>query len=182
MVTLKLRLTASAFSGAILIGFICGCKVVVAPTITIPPATESAATIERIASGEIAASVSDDVGNSIVENAIAKRRFRTAEVQELKNNRIIGESYRGYLEMRELPPGKYGEYARRTVDEENQDRRTIYGNQASQLNMHPNEIERSTATVIFNRAFRGEWVQEFVGGNWMWVQKESDRDESIFSQ
>ncbi|MDX1475736.1 MAG: DUF1318 domain-containing protein [Reinekea sp.] len=167
-----------AVSCVVVIGLVCGCKVVVSPTITIPPTSESAATIERVASGEIEMSVSDDIGNSVLEKAIKQRRFRTAEIQEFKNNRIVGENYRGYLEILELPPGKYGDYVRRTVDEENKDRITIYGHQASQLNLHPEEIERSSAKVIYNRAFRGEWVQEFVDGNWVWVQKESGRTDS----
>lgn len=154
-----------------------GCKIIVSPTINVP-AAESAAAIERSASGEAPAPKAGQLGGSALEQAVGGRRTRTAEIQGLKNNRIVGESHNGYLEIRDLPPGEYGQYARQLVDAENKDRRTIYYDQAAQMNLPTGQIEASSAKVIYDRSFRGEWVEESQDGNWVWTQKANDRAES----
>jgi uncharacterized protein YdbL (DUF1318 family) len=159
-----------------------GCKVIVAPNISIPAATQSAANIERSATGEAPEPKPGQMGSSALEQAIINRRYRTAEIQGLKNNRIIGENHRGYLSIIELPQGEYGQYVQRLVTTENADRRTIYADQAAQLNLALELIESSSAKVIYDRSFRGEWVEEQQDGKWVWRQKTGDRTETAVAE
>jgi uncharacterized protein YdbL (DUF1318 family) len=171
--------TAALSAAAMSVAAVCGCKIVVAPTINIPAATQQAAAIERSATGEAPEPKAGQFGSSALEQAVVGRRLRAAEIQGLKNNRIVGENRSGYLSIIELPPGQYGEYAKRLVEAENRDRRTIYVDQASQLNVPLEQIETTTARVIYDRSFKGEWVEEFRDGKWIWVQKTTDRTEPV---
>lgn len=161
---------------------LCGCKVVVSPTINIPGATQQAAAIERSATGEAPAPQGGKLGSATLEQAVVGRRLRAAEIQGLKNNRIAGENHSGYLTIVQLPPGQYGEYARRLVDAENADRRAIYADMSAQLNTTLKQIESESGKVIYERSFRGEWVEELRDGKWTWVQKTTDRVEPAVSQ
>ena len=62
------------------------------------------------------------------------RRVRMGEVQILKNSRLIGENHAGYLEVRTVPPGEYGDYVRLTVDAENSDRGRLIEKLAKERN------------------------------------------------
>jgi uncharacterized protein YdbL (DUF1318 family) len=178
MVAMRVKLALGAF-GALL--FVSGCKVIVAPNINIP-ATQSASSIERTATGEAPEPKPGQFGSSALEQAIINRRYRTAEIQGLKNNRIVGENRHGYLSIIELPQGEYGQYAQRLVTAENADRRTIYADQAAQLNLTLETIESSSAKVIYDRSFRGEWVEEQQDDKWGWQQKTGDRSETAAAQ
>ena len=48
-----------------------------------------------------------------------RRRARMAEIQNLKNGRVVGENRHGLLSLVQAPPGEYGDYVRRTVEAEN---------------------------------------------------------------
>ena len=159
-----------------------GCKVVVAPTINIPAATQTAAAIERSATGEAPEPQGNKLGSTVLEQAVIARRMRTAEIQGLKNSRLVGENHKGYLAVIELPPGQYGQYVQRLVDAENADRRTIYVDQAAQLNIPVEQIEVSSAKVIYDRSFRGEWIEQSENGKWVWRQKTTDRIEPVASK
>lgn len=148
-----------------------------APTINIPAATQQATAIERSATGEAPAPKEGQLGSTSLEQAVMGRRLRTAEIQSLKNNRIVGENHNGSLFIIEQPMGEYGQYVQRLVEAENRDRRTIYLDQAAQLNLSLEQIEAASAKVIYDRSFRGEWVEEFRDGKWVWVQKAADRTE-----
>gem|GEM_PF-5511089 len=68
---------------------------------------------------------SDDEKKKEVANrndAAKRMRDRGAEIQELKNNRLVGENHLGLLSIRNQPAGDYGDYVVRTVDAENADR------------------------------------------------------------
>lgn len=156
---------------------VCSCKIIVAPTINIPAATLQAAAIERSATGEAPEPKAGQFGSSALEQAVIGRRLRAAEIQGLKNSRIVGENHSGYLTIIDLPPGQYGQYAQRITEAETKDRRTIYVDQAAQLNATLEQIEAASARVIYDRSFKGEWVEEFRDGKWTWVQKATDRTE-----
>jgi uncharacterized protein YdbL (DUF1318 family) len=99
----------------------------------------------------------------------ANRRERSGEIQQLKNNRVIGEDRDGYLDLRNPPADpKYLAYAKGIVDAENADRSFLYLANA-QSKSEPLELaERDYAQLWRDRAFPGEWVQKEDG---TWIQK-----------
>ena len=99
----------------------------------------------------------------------ANRRERSGEIQQLKNNRIIGEDRDGYLDIRKpLSDPKYLAYAKGVIDAENADRSFLYLANA-QSKSEPLELaERDYAQLWRDRAFPGEWVQKEDG---TWIQK-----------
>jgi uncharacterized protein YdbL (DUF1318 family) len=99
----------------------------------------------------------------------ANRRERSGEIQQLKNNRIIGESRDGLLEIRNPPADpKYLDYAKGVVDAENSDRMFLYLATA-QSKSEPLELaEQDYAQLWRDRAFPGEWVQKEDA---TWIQK-----------
>ena len=101
------------------------------------------------------------------------RRNRMAEVQILKNSRIVGESHAGTLEVRTLPPGEYGEYVRATVDAENGDRARLLEKLAKEKGVPVSEAERQQAELFRKNAFAGEWIEvPDADGKFAWKQKE----------
>lgn len=101
------------------------------------------------------------------------RRNRMAEVQTLKNSRIIGENHAGYLEVRSSPPGEYGDYVRATVDAENSDRARLIEKLAKEKHVAVSETERVQADLFHTNAFPGEWIEvPDADGKFAWKQKE----------
>ena len=99
----------------------------------------------------------------------ANRRLRSGEVQELKNNRIIGEDRDGYLDPLNPPKdAKYLAYCQGIVASENADRSYLYLANAQTQNKPLEMIEREYAQLWSDRAFPGEWVQKEDG---TWIQK-----------
>lgn len=104
--------------------------------------------------------------------AVERQRNRMAEIQELKNNRIIGEDHRGLLSLRQVPAGDWGDYVKRTVEEENTDRTLLMRNEAKESNRQLHEVEREAWSQRTAQAFKGEWI-EVPGkaeGTFDWVQ------------
>ena len=101
-----------------------------------------------------------------------RRRARMAEIQSLKNSRLVGENHLGLLSIIELPPGEYGRYVTRTVEAENADR-TALMRQLSESRRQPlARIEEEQARLWRERAFSGEWIEEQgADGVWRWAQK-----------
>jgi uncharacterized protein YdbL (DUF1318 family) len=101
------------------------------------------------------------------------RRNRMGEVQALKNSRLVGENHAGYLEVRTLPPGEYGDYVKATVDAENSDRSRLIEKLAKQRNIPVSQAERQQAELFQKGAFAGEWVEVAdAEGKFAWKQKE----------
>jgi uncharacterized protein len=99
----------------------------------------------------------------------ANRRLRSGEIQELKNNAIVGEDRDGYLDLRNPPTDpKYLAYAKGIVDAENADRSYLYLTNAQTQNKPLEMIEREYAQLWSDRAFPKEWVQKEDG---TWTQK-----------
>jgi uncharacterized protein YdbL (DUF1318 family) len=97
------------------------------------------------------------------------RRERTGEIQQLKNDRVIGETYDGYLDLRRKPAdAAYLAYAQDVVTKENADRSFLYLANAQAQNKPLEAIEAEYAQLWRDRAFPGEWVQKENG---IWIQK-----------
>lgn len=106
-----------------------------------------------------------DIGSS--------RRMRMGEIQILKNSRVIGENHAGYLEVRTVPPGEYGDYVRATVDAENSDRGRLIEKLAKDRNVPVSQAERQQADLFQKGAFSGEWIEvPDADGKFAWKQKE----------
>jgi uncharacterized protein YdbL (DUF1318 family) len=100
------------------------------------------------------------------------RRNRMAEIQTLKNSRLVGENHGGYLEVRTSPPGEYGDYVRATVDAENSDRARLIENLAKERHVPVSQAERTQAELFRTNAFAGEWVEvPDADGKFAWKQK-----------
>lgn len=104
----------------------------------------------------------------------ARRRARMAEIQTLKNSRLIGENHEGLLSIRDLPPGDYGTYVKKTVDAENADRTALMEATAKKEEEPLAQVQKNLATLWRERSFPGEWIQVRENGNWTWIQKPGD--------
>lgn len=106
-------------------------------------------------------------------DVVTTRRNRLAEVQALKDQRLVGENHAGYLEARNTPPGKFGEYVRETVDDENADRARLIERLAKERNITVAEAERQQSEIFRKSAFKEEWVEvPDAEGRFAWKQKE----------
>ncbi len=115
----------------------------------------------------------------VIEQAEARREKRSGQIQVIKNNRIVGESRDGTLEIRTTPPGEYGNYVQRTVAAENKDRQIIAQALAKAEEKPLEEIQRQQAEIFRNKSFQGEWIEvpEVTGSGFTWIQKESDPEQ-----
>jgi uncharacterized protein YdbL (DUF1318 family) len=105
-------------------------------------------------------------------DAQTRLRNRMGEVQALKNNRIVGESSKGLLEIRNKPPGEFGEYVQRLVDAENKDRMAMMQDIVQKKNLAVEEVQRQQAELARNKAFSGEWIEvPQSDGTFVWKQK-----------
>jgi uncharacterized protein YdbL (DUF1318 family) len=100
-----------------------------------------------------------------------RRRYRMAEVQKLKDNRIIGEGKDGLLYQREKPAeAAYAAYAATLVESENKDRLETYANTAANdsLKRPASYWAEEAAKRYRDGAWPGEWIQNPDG---TWVQR-----------
>ena len=106
-------------------------------------------------------------------DVVTTRRNRLAEVQALKDQRIAGENHAGYLEARNTPPGKFGEYVRQTIDDENADRARLIERLAKERNLTVAAAESQQSEIFRKSAFKGEWIEvPDAEGKFAWKQKE----------
>lgn len=105
---------------------------------------------------------------------IAKRkRDRMEEIQRLKNNRLVGENHRGLLTIRKLPLDEYGDYVKKTVEEENYDRNYLMRVEARQRGTLLHDVQETIWKENCERSFAGEWIEIATGeGTFTWKQKE----------
>jgi uncharacterized protein YdbL (DUF1318 family) len=109
---------------------------------------------------------------ALTDDVQTRMRNRMGEVQVLKNNRLVGESRKGLVEIRSQPPGEFGEYVQRTVEAENKDRATIMQEIAQKKNLAIEEVQRQQAELTRNKAFNGEWIEvPQPDGSFAWKQK-----------
>ena len=97
------------------------------------------------------------------------RRNRSGEIQQLKNDRVVGETRAGYLDLRRTPADAgYLSYAKSVLNAENADRTVLYLANAQQQSRPLEMVESDYAKLWYDRAFPGEWVQKEDG---TWIQK-----------
>jgi uncharacterized protein YdbL (DUF1318 family) len=110
-----------------------------------------------------------DAAKSDAAAAAQQRRNRMQEIQNLKNDLVIGENRNGYLEIRKTPDDtKYATYAKQVTDAENADRSALYEAKAKEKGVSSAFIEREAAEGWRDRAFPKEWIQSIEG---TWQQK-----------
>jgi len=89
-----------------------------------------------------------------------RRRNRMVEVQELKNARVVGEGFDGFLKVKNVPTDPtYADYAQRVVAEENADRQAIFEDEAQAEEKPVEVVAREFAQRAREASFPGEWVQ-----------------------
>lgn len=107
-------------------------------------------------------------------SAMDSRRNRMEEVQELKNNRLVGENHEGLLSVRTKPAGEYGDYVVKTVADENRDRETLMQNEAAEKNVSVDQVREEQWKHWQRKSFPGEWIEvEKDGGGYEWEQKKA---------
>ena len=101
------------------------------------------------------------------------RRDRMAEIQELKNNRLVGENRKGLLEVRNKPAAAYGDYVKETVASENRDREFLMTYEAEEKDVSIDTIRIEQWRHWQRKSFPGEWieVEEETESGYKWIQK-----------
>ena len=98
------------------------------------------------------------LGTSLAGSLKEKMKARQPQIIALKAKGTIGENNRGHLEYRgEKEPTKG------LLEEENQDRRTVYTAIAKQQNTSAENVGRRRAAQIAERAPAGTWLQNAKG-------------------
>ncbi len=97
------------------------------------------------------------------------RRYRMAEVQNLKNDRVVGLGNEGYLKMKNVPTDPvYADYAQRILAEENADRRALFEAEAEEKEKPVEVIAKEFTKRAREASFPGEWLENDAGE---WAQK-----------
>ncbi len=104
------------------------------------------------------------IAHSVPAQGIKERmKERLPVIAELKQQGIVGENNRGYLDF--VGSAKSHEAL---INQENQDRKTIYAHIAAQQNTSISVVEKNRAVQLVKRAAPGTYVQTPEG---TWVQK-----------
>lgn len=91
---------------------------------------------------------------------VKRRKYnRQEEIQNLKNQRLVAETHRGTLLLRDQPTGDYGAYVKKTVDEENADRLKLMTAEAERDKRELREVMRERYEANVKNAFPGEWIE-----------------------
>jgi hypothetical protein len=106
-------------------------------------------------------------------DAAKERTNRLAEIQALKNSRIVGEAANALLSIRVDTPGDYGDYVRKTVEAENADRMAVMKSEAAREKIPLPRVQKTQADLARKMAFKGEWIEiEKEDGTLEWIQKD----------
>jgi len=108
------------------------------------------------------------------KKTMQNRRNRMGEIQELKNNRLVGESRLGTLEIRSVPAGDYGNYVRETVAAENRDREFLMQHEAREKDVPLADVRAEQWRHWQRKSFPGEWIEvaeDDAPGAFRWIQK-----------
>ncbi len=113
-----------------------------------------------------------DAAQISYEEAVIRQRNRMAEVQKLKDNRLVGEDHRGLLHLREKPGGEWGTYVERTVSTENEDRTLLMRHAAKEGNRALHEVQDEQWKLRTDKAFKGEWIEvpDEKDKSYKWIQ------------
>ena len=93
------------------------------------------------------------------EDATERQRNRMAEIQTLKDNRLVAEDHRGLLHLREKPAGDWGARVEKAVTEENEDRMILMRREAKDGNLELHEVQAQQWKERTSHAFKGEWIE-----------------------
>lgn len=107
--------------------------------------------------------------------AMESRRNRMEEIQELKNQRLIGESHLGKIAIRNQPAGEFGTYVKETVAAENRDRDILMRHDADEKGTSLSKIREEQWRHWQRKSFPGEWIEvvDDDGSGFKWQQKQS---------
>lgn len=111
--------------------------------------------------------------------AMDRQRNRQQEIQTIKNNRFVGEDHRGLLQLRDVPAGDWGDYVKRTVEAENEDRTTLMRHEAQKNNRELHDVQTEQWKLRIERAFKGEFI-EVPGdkeGSFKWIQSMGPKEK-----
>lgn len=115
--------------------------------------------------------------NADYRTAMNSRRNRMAEIQELKNNRLVGENHLAELSIRNKPAGEYGDYVVETVREENEDREILMRFEAEEEGVSISQIREEQWRHWQRKSFPGEWIEVEDNGSYRWIRKPSTTEE-----
>jgi len=103
----------------------------------------------------------------------ARRRNRMADIQQFKNERLVGESHNGLVMINTKPDGERGEYVRTTVEAENADRMDVMKALADSQKTSLPEIQAKQAEIWAQRSFKDELIEVLQpDGTWKLMPKE----------
>ncbi|MEM6884862.1 MAG: DUF1318 domain-containing protein [Verrucomicrobiota bacterium] len=98
-----------------------------------------------------------------------RRRYRMQEVQELKNDRVVGEGNTGFLVVKNPPTDPvYADYAQKIVTQENDDRNLLFKQEAAAEEKPVDVVAKEFSKRARESSFPDEWIQEDDG---TWVQR-----------
>lgn len=113
--------------------------------------------------------------------ALDSRRNRMEEIQTLKNNSFVGENHLGLLELRKIPDGDYGKYVKKTVREENSDRRFLMEYESKTQVKEIETIQSEHWRHAQRKSFPGELIETEDPdnpGTYIWIKKSSPAGSS----
>jgi len=101
-----------------------------------------------------------------------RRRNRMADIQNFKNSRLIGEGRDGLLSIRVETPGDDGDYVRKTVAAENDDRMALMKAAAQKEQKSLPAVQAEQSSLWRKRSFEGELIEAAnPDGTFSWVAK-----------
>jgi Ni,Fe-hydrogenase I large subunit len=111
--------------------------------------------------------------------AMDNRRNRMSEIQELKNNRLVGEGRSGLLSIRNRPAGEYGDYVEKTIEAENLDREALMRHEASEKSVDLAKVREEQWHHWQRKSFPGEWIEvaNDDGTTYRWEQKQGAAED-----
>jgi hypothetical protein len=98
-------------------------------------------------------------GTSPTSDTETRRRNRMADIQNFKNSRLIGEGRDGLLSVRVDSPGDAGDYVRKTVAAENEDRTALMKAAAEKGEKSLAAVQAEQGVLWQKRSFEGELIE-----------------------
>ena len=105
--------------------------------------------------------------------AQSRHRNRLADIQNFKNDRIVGEGHDGLVVVCNPPAnGDYATYVNKVVTAENADRMQLMNAIADKDKVPLPEVQKQQAEIWRNRSFKGELIESpQPDGTWVWGPK-----------
>ena len=105
-------------------------------------------------------------GEKPVLSVAEERRMLSHQVQELKNDRRVGEANDGLLVLKDMPKEPaYADYAKGVVTKENAAREKLFQEKAEVEGKSAEQYAREFAERAREASYPGEWVQD-QNGKW----------------